>query len=168
MSNSPNRLAILKTAAQFQDILKYHGIMPSKHAIAFPDADLDALVNQGLLEWAEFTYGCGKELKGLRLTPKGRHLLEVPGNPPDDAGIGELAYEHLLILQDVYHFSRMPRYRRMMPAKKAQIYVSSDFEDLLHRGYLLKMKIKVEGERSFKGYVISPKGERALKKAGLL
>lgn len=167
MPPTPSQYAILKTAAQFRDILKYHGVMPRKHALAFPESDLSALVDRGLLEWAEFTYGCGKELLGLRITPEGMHLLDESAAPAEEAEPNELAYEHMLILQDVFHFSRMPRYRRMMPAKKAQAYVSSDFEDLLNRGYVLKMKLKVAGERTLKGFVISLKGERALKKSGM-
>lgn len=165
MPPTASQHAILKAAAQFRAILKYHGVMPRKHALAFPESDLSALVDWGLLEWAEFTYGCGKELRGVRITPKGMHLLEESDAPAEEAEVSELAYEHMLILQDIFHFSRMPRYRRMMPAKKAQTYVSSDIEDLLNRGYVLKMKLKVEGERTLKGFVISAKGERALKKA---
>ncbi|WP_027189799.1 hypothetical protein [Fundidesulfovibrio putealis] len=167
MPPTASQHAILKAAAQFRDILKYHGVMPRKHALAFPESDLSALVDRGLLEWAEFTYGCGKELRGVRITPEGTHLLDESAAPSEEAEASELAYEHMLILQDIFHFSRMPRYRRMMPAKKAQAYVSSDLEDLLNRGYVLKMKLKVEGERTLKGFVISPKGERALKKAGM-
>lgn len=167
MPPTASQYAILKAATQFRDILKYHGVMPRKHALAFPESDLSALVERGLLEWAEFTYGCGKELKGLRITPEGLRLVDESADPPAQDENCELVHEHLLILQDVFHFSRMPRYRRMMPAKKAQAYVSSDFEDLLNRGYVLKMKLKVEGERTLKGFVISPKGERALKKAGM-
>lgn len=167
MPPTASQQTILKTAAQFRDILKYHGVMPRKHALAFPETDLSELVDQGLLEWAEFTYGCGKELRGVRITPEGMRLLDESAAPAEEADASELAYEHMLILQDVFHFSRMPRYRRMMPAKKAHAYVSSDFEDLLNRGYVLKMKLKVEGERTLKGFVISPKGERVLKKAGM-
>lgn len=167
MPLTASQQAILKAAAQFRDILKYHGVMPLKHALAFPEADLSVLVDLGLLEWAEFTYGCGKELKGLRVTPEGLRLLDESAGPHHEDPACELAYEHMLILQDVFHFGHMPRYRRMMPAKKAHAYVSSDFEDLLNRGYVLKMKLKVEGERTLKGYVISAKGERALKQAGM-
>jgi hypothetical protein len=168
MATSPSQTAILKTAAQFQDILKYHGVMPNKHAIAYSESDLSSLVDQGLLERAEFTYGCGKELKGVRLTPEGQHFLETSCEALEEAECGELAYEHLLILKDLFHFSHMPRYRRMMPTKKAQYYVASDFEDLLNRGYVLKMKLKVTGARTLKGFVISAKGERALKKADMI
>ena len=159
---------ILKAAAQFLKLAKYHGAMPSKHIIAYRDEDVTALVGRGLLEWAQFTYGCGKELKGLRLTPRGQLYLDGVRDPePVGKCRGELAYEHLLILQDVYHFSRMPRYRRMMPEKKAGGYAASDFEDLLSRGYILKLKLKVQGGRTIKGYVISDKGERALGRAGM-
>jgi hypothetical protein len=46
--------------------------------------------------------------------------------------------------------------------------VASDFEDLLNRGYILKLRLKVQRERTFKGYVTSDKGEQALKQAGML
>ena len=165
---SQNQLAILKAICQFQDIVKYHGVMPSKHAIAYRDDDVAALVDQGVVEWAQFTYGCGKDVKGLRLTSLGRRQLEQAAEPASEqAACGELAYEHLLILQDIYHFSHMPRYRRMMPEKKASHYIPCDFDDLLNRGYILKMKLKIEGERTLKGYVISDKGRRVLSQAGM-
>ena len=168
MAPSQNQLVILKAICQFQDVARYHGVMPSKHAIAYPDDDVAALVDQGLVEWAHFTYGCGKEIKGLRLTSLGQRLLEKGVEPsPDQAKCEELAYEYLLILQDVYHFSHMPRYRRMLPEKKASYYIPSDLEDLLNRGYILKMKLKTQGERTLKGYVISDKGRRVLSQAGM-
>lgn len=161
-------MSILNDVAQFAGVARYHGTMPSRHASAYRDEDIARLVDAGLMEWARFTYGCGKEINGLRLTTAGRRLLaenSVTGEASDPGN--ELTYEHLLILQDVHHFSRMPRYRRMMPEKKARYYPSCDFEDLLSRGYILKMKLKVQGERTLKGYVISAKGERALDRAKL-
>ncbi|MBI4805340.1 MAG: hypothetical protein HY795_08905 [Desulfovibrio sp.] len=159
-------MAILSAVGQFSEVAKYHGTMPRKLALAYSDEDVSHLVGEALLEWAKFTYGCGKEVKGLRLTPEGQRQLEKAcRNEASRPVCSELAYEHLLILQDIFHFSRMPRYRRMMPAKKAAQYISSDFDDLLNRGYILKMKLKIEGERTLKGYVISGKGEQALKKA---
>ncbi|WP_243359972.1 hypothetical protein [Fundidesulfovibrio terrae] len=161
MPPSESQLAILNAVAQFSVLARYHGVMPSKHAVAYRDEDVAGLVDQGLLEWAHFTYGCGKELKGLRITPAGERAAAGRGDSPSGEG-SELAYEHLLILKDVFHFSRMPRYRRMMPEKKAKRYVACDFEDLINRGYILKIKLKIQGEHTLKGYVISAKGEREL------
>jgi hypothetical protein len=166
MALSDLQIAILNAVGQFSGVARYHGAMPRKLAVAYSDDDISHLVAEGLLEWAKFTYGCGKEVKGLRLTPDGqRHIEKASRGGAGHAVCSELAYEHLLILQDIFHFSRMPRYRRMMPAKKAGQYATSDFDDLLNRGYVLKMKLKIEGERTLKGYVISGKGEQALKKA---
>lgn len=169
MPLTQRQVAILNSVAQFANVARYHGVMPSRHLIAYEDAEVQDLVDGGLVEWATFTYGCGKNMEGLRITPEGerRAARDTVQEPVlDDAG-RELAMEHLLILQDVYHFSRMPRYRRMMPDKKAKHYMECDFEDLVNRGFILKMKIKAGGERATKGYVISGKGERALMQAGL-
>lgn len=169
MTPSQGQTGILQAVGSFQGVSRYHGVMPSRHALAYSDKDIEELVGQGLMEWAKFTYGCGKELKGLRLTPEGERFLEQAGHGEDgQPGSEELAYEHLLILQDLFHFSRMPRYRRMMPEKKARFYQPADFEDLVNRGYILRMKIRAQGEGTQKGYVISGKGERALRQAGLL
>jgi len=169
MPLTQRQVAILNSVAQFANVARYHGVMPRKHLIAYDDAEVRDLVDGGLVEWATFTYGCGKHMEGLRVTPEGerraaRDMVQEP--VLDDLG-RELAVEHLLILQDLRHFSRMPRYRRMMPDKKAKYYAECDFEDLVNRGYILKMKIKAGGERTLKGYVISGKGERALAGAGL-
>jgi hypothetical protein len=166
MALTDQQMTILKAVREFSGVAKYHGTMPRKLALAYSEDDISHLVSEGLVEWAKFTYGCGKEVKGLRLTPDGQRQLEKASRDEASRSVcSELAYEHLLILQDIFHFSRMPRYRRMMPAKKAGQYVSSDLEDLLNRGYVLKMKLKIQGERTLKGYVISGKGEQALKKA---
>lgn len=160
---------ILKAAAQFLAVARYHGAMPGKHAAAYRDCDVETLAWQGLLERVTFTYGCGQQMQGLRITPEGERLLDQLKAPPDpELATPELAFEHLIILQDVFHFSRMPRYHRMMPEKKARAYAPSDFEDLVNRGYILKMKLKTQGERSHKGYVISGKGERALALAKMI
>jgi len=165
MPPSDRQKAILNAVAQFSSMARYQGVMPRKHAVVYKDADVDGLVDEGLLEWVQFTYGCGKELKGLRMTPAGERAADRYVEPEPGNG-SELAYEHLLILQDVFHFSHMPLFRRMMPEKKAKSYVPSDFEDLLNRGYILKIKLKIKGERTLKGFVISSKGERALAGAG--
>jgi hypothetical protein len=167
MLPSDRQSAILNAVAQFAGMARYHGIMPRKHAIAYRDEDVAGLVDQGFLEWAQFTYGCGKELSGLRITPAGLRVAAGREEAPPGEG-SELALEHLVILQDVFHFSRMPRYRRMMPEKKAKRYVVSDFEDLLSRGYILKIKLKIQGENTLKGYVISGKGERELAGARMI
>jgi len=166
MALSDLQMTILNAVGQFSGVAKYHGTMPRKLALAYSDEYISHLVSEGLLELAKFTYDCGKEVKGLRLTPDGQRQLErASRNGASRSVCSELAYEHLLILQDVFHFSCMPRYRPMMPAKKAVKYVSSDFDDLLNRGYVLKMKLKIQGERTLKGYVISGKGEQVLRKA---
>jgi len=159
---------ILKAVGQFGEIAKYHGVMPKKHAVAFDEEQVEELIRGGFLEWVNFTYGCGKEVEGLRLTPKGREALsDNAANGLQSSQPPELAEEHLLILQDIFHFSRMPRYHRMMPEKKARHYVPVDIEDLVNRGYILKIKVKSQGQKSLSGYVISSKGERVLRSSGL-
>ncbi|GFK94102.1 hypothetical protein NNJEOMEG_01941 [Fundidesulfovibrio magnetotacticus] len=169
MSLSQDQASLLRAVAQFADVARYHGVMPRKLLLSHDEEGAGVLVEQGFAEWATFTYGCGKKMKGLRITPEGERAAGRQADSPavlDDAG-RELALEHLLILQDLRHFCRMPRYRRMMPVKKARHYVECDFEDLVNRGYILKMKLKAAGERSLKGYVISGKGLRALQDAGI-
>lgn len=160
---------ILRSVGQFAGVARYHGVMPYRHALAYKDQDIEELIAQGLMEWAKFTFGCGKEFKGLRLTPEGQRFLEEPQQRVRDEPENEvLAYEHLLILLDLYHFSHMPRYRRMMPEKKARFYQPTDFEDLVNRGYILRMKVRARGEGTLKGFVISGKGEEALRKAAMV
>ena len=168
MPLSDLQMKILNAVGQFLEVSKYHGAMPRKLVLAYRDKDIKELVAEGLLEWVKFTYGCGKEVKGLRLTSDGQLQMERASRIGNDrAACSELAYEYLRILQDIFHFSHMPRYRRMMPQKKAEGYISCDFDDLFSRGYILKMKLKIQGERTLKGYVISSKGEQALKRAKL-
>lgn len=163
------QLGILKAVAQFQGIDKYHGVLPRKQTFVYSDRDINELVGQGLLEWAAFSYVCGRDLTGLRLTDKGNGITELTGvQPVAGQEASDLAYEHLLILKDIYHFSQMPRYHHIMPSKMADIYHPEDIDDLLTRGYILSARVQVSGEKKVKGYIISPKGKRSLKKTGLI
>jgi len=101
----------------------------------------------------------------VRLTPQGRLEIEPEHQPQGEDDFAELTIEHLLLLQDVLHFSRMPRYRFMLPAKKAKSYNQEDLSDLFVRGYLLKLKV-ADDKGSAKGFVISAKGQKALDQAG--
>ncbi|GAB6036897.1 hypothetical protein JCM15519_14560 [Fundidesulfovibrio butyratiphilus] len=166
MHLSPQERALLASVSRFETIGRYQGLMPGKHLVTFGQDLTARLERLGLIEEVELTYNCGKTLKAVRLTPQGRLEIEDEQHPQGADDPAELTLEHLVLLQDVLHFSHMPRYRFMLPAKKAKIYNQEDLNDLFVRGYLLKLKVSTDDRGAAKGYVISAKGEKVLSEAG--
>ncbi|HWQ08512.1 MAG TPA: hypothetical protein VN436_05380, partial [Holophaga sp.] len=116
MHPSPTQLDILRAAAAFATIERYQGTLPRRQAMVYAREDLDALEEAGLLERVKLSYPCGKSLDGWRLTQDGRFAL--PGaDPGQDA---PLEPEHLRILSDVYHASRLSQNQGMMPKAMAK------------------------------------------------
>ena len=68
--------------------------------------------------------------------------------------------EHLRILSDVYHYSRLSQNRGLMPKELAKDFDADDLRDLFLHGYLLRIRLK--GRVTAKGWVVSEKGLAAL------
>jgi len=160
MKPTPKQFDILRAVAAFATVERYQGTLPKRQALFFAKDDLGALEDAGLLEKVKLSYPCGKSLAGWRLTPAGRALL--PEVEPE--GGGELEAEHLRILGDVYHYSRISSFRGMMPKDLAKgAFDGDDLRDLFTHGYLLRIRVK--GQAKGKGWVVSNKGLAALRAA---
>ncbi|MGD9610755.1 MAG: hypothetical protein AB7U59_15225 [Desulfovibrionaceae bacterium] len=159
MRPSPRQQNILRAAAAFDTVRRYHGILPKHLAIVYPPEELSALEAAGLLERVKIGFACGRNEKGWRLTEAGRRLL--PETAPDETSA--LAPEHLRLLRDFYHYARISRHRGMMPKKLAKDYDADDLRDLFEHGYLLRIRVK--GKVTAKGWLVSRKGLRALGQA---
>lgn len=156
MKTSPRQQEILRAAGAFATVERYQGSLPKRQALVFPKDDLHFLEDAGLLERIKLSYPCGRTLAGWRLTPAGTYVL--PDTAPDAEP--ELAPEHLRILNDVYHYSRISGFHGMMPKELARQYDKDDVEDLFAHGFLLRIRIKDAG----KGWVVSSKGVAALRR----
>ncbi|MHC1712457.1 MAG: hypothetical protein AB9872_09930 [Solidesulfovibrio sp.] len=159
MQPTPTQLDILRATAAFATVARYQGTMPKRQALLYATADLTALENAGLLERIKLSYPCGKALTGWRLTAAGHLALQYQ----EILINGEIESEHLRILSDVYHFSRISRYRGMMPKELAKEYDDDDLRDLFMHGYLLRIRLKGDGK--VKGWLVSNKGLAALRQA---
>lgn len=160
MKPTPKQFDILRAAAAFATVERYQGTLPKRQALFFAKDDLHALEDAGLLEKVKLSYPCGKSVAGWRLTPAGRALMPQPG--PET--VGELEAEHLRILGDIYHYSRISSFRGMMPKDLAkEAFDGDDLRDLFTHGYLLRIRIK--GVVKVKGWVVSDKGLSALRAA---
>lgn len=160
MNPTPRQFDILRAAAAFSTVERYQGTLPKRQALFFAKDDLAALEDAGFLERVKLSYPCGKSVAGWRLTTAGKALL--PEFEEHDHG--ELAPEHLRILGDVYHYSRLSSFRGMMPKDLAkQCFDADDVRDLFTHGYLLRIRIKGDGKT--KGWVLSDKGLAALRAA---
>lgn len=158
MNPSPTQLEILRSAAAFATVSRYQGALPKRQALLYDKEELCALEREGLLERIELSYPCGRSMAGWRLTTAGRDCLPEG----DTAGEGELFPEHLRILNDVYHYSRLTGFHGMMPKDLARQFDKDDLEDLFNHGYLLRIAVKSDGKA--KGWVVSAKGVRALRR----
>lgn len=157
MKPTPKQLEILRAARAFAVVDRYQGTLPKRQALLFSKDDLRALEESACLERVKLSYPCGRSMAGWRLTAVGRQCLPEP----DLAGEPELLPEHLRILNDVYHFSRLSGFHGMMPKELARQFDKDDLEDLFSHGYLLRIRIKNAGKG--KGWVVSNKGLTALR-----
>ncbi|WP_428562691.1 MAG: hypothetical protein ACP59X_22050 [Solidesulfovibrio sp. DCME] len=157
MKPSPRQLEILRAAAAFATVERYQGSLPKRQALLFSKDDLHRLEEAGLLERIKLSYPCGRTMAGWRLTPTGKQALP----PADSVADHELFPEHMRILNDIYHYSRITGFHGMMPRELAKQYDKDDMEDLFGHGYLLRIRIKDAG----KGWVVSNKGLAALRRA---
>lgn len=160
MKISPRQQDILKAAAAFATVERYQGTLPRRQALLYAKDDLRVLDDAGLLECVKLSYPCGRSMAGWRLTEAGRSALPEP----EAADEPELLPEHLRILNDVYHYSRLSAFRGMMPQDLARRqFDKDDLEDLFSHGYLLRIRIKTDGKA--KGWVVSNKGLHALRRS---
>lgn len=156
MQPTPKQCEILRATAAFATVDRYQGTLPKRQALLFAKTDMTALETSGFLELVKLSFPCGKAVDGWRLTEIGREWLIAQGW--DD---GELAPEHLRILNDVYHYSRISRFRGMMPKECGKDYDADDLRDLFTHGYLLRIQVK--GTDKTKGWLVSAKGLAALR-----
>jgi hypothetical protein len=152
MQPTPTQRDILRATAAFAAVARYQGTMPKRQALVYAKDDLAILEDAGFLEQVKLSYPCGKSVAGWRLTNAGRRLL--PGQ--EHIGEEELEPEHLRILSDVYHYSRISRFGGMMPKELGKDYDADDMRDLYWHGYLLRIRLK--GAKRAKGWVVSAKG----------
>ena len=157
MQTTAAHVDILRAAAAFSSIARYNGTMPRRQALHYDKTRLAELEDAGFLERVKLSFPCGKDVEGWRLTPPGQLILA------ESAGEDALEPEHLRILSDVYHYSRLSQNRGMMPKELEKAFDADDLRDLFEHGYLLRIKLK--GRVTAKGWVVSNKGLTALRQA---
>ena len=158
MQPTTAHIDILRAAAAFSAVERYNGTMPKRQALHYDKTQLAELEDAGFLERVKLSFPCGKDVEGWRITAQGRYALA--GQAAQEA----LEPEHLRILSDVYHYSRLSRNRGMMPKELAGEFDADDVGDLFMHGYLLRIHLK--GTVKAKGWVVSQKGLDALRRFG--
>lgn len=157
MQPTTAQISILRAAAAFSTVQRYNGTLPKRQALHYDKTQLAVLEDAGFLERVKLSFPCGAAIEGWRLTEPGRHLLA------DGAADPALEPEHLRLLSDVYHYSRLSQNRGMMPKELEKAFDADDLRDLFEHGYLLRIKLK--GRVTAKGWVVSDKGLTALRRA---
>ena len=157
MQPTTAQIDILRAAAAFASVRRYNGTMPKRQALHYDKTLLAGLEDAGFLDRVKLSFACGKDMEGWRLTDPGRRTL---AGAEDQA---PLLPEHLRILSDVYHYSRLSQNRGLMPKELAKDFDADDLRDLFLHGYLLRIRLK--GRVTAKGWVVSEKGLAALRLA---
>ena len=165
---------VLREIAGFATIKRYHGMLPGKHAVLYDDEVLASLLDRGLVEEGVIFSQCGASSKGYRLSAVAREHLEGLGLEFDHGDwekIGTLDYvsqdglgrEHLDLLADMQHFSRITLYDGITPKEVMAEYDKGVVSLLYDGGYIFYIKLKGAGVRHKKGYVLSEKGSYVLR-----
>ena len=135
MHTTAAHIDILRAAAAFSSIARYNGTMPRRQALHYDKTRLAELEDAGFLERVKLSFPCGKDVEGWRITAGGRFALAG-----EDAA-SSLEPEHLRILSDVYHYSKLSKNRGMMPKELAGEFDGDDVRDLFMHGYLLRINL---------------------------
>ncbi len=192
MQLDAEHLKALRDVAAFGRIKRYHGMLPAKLAMFLEESKLKDLLQAGYIERLHVSFSCGSETKLLKLTDKGEELvarLRAEGTledtsppvtagttPPNQSEAGEehrpalepLTREQLIILNDIYHFSKITRFGGIMPLDKLKEYAAADINTLYGRGFIIRVKAEVGAGAKRKGYILSDKGAEHLKSLNLL
>jgi len=165
---SERDLQILKNVRFFTKMHRYGGMLPAKYLLLYENDDLEQLIAHDYLERAVLSTPSNTAYPGLRLGSAGRKLINEEEMPVIRDGIQEIPVELVDIMEDIHHFSRIGRYRGLMPEKKAREYEACDLEDLLNHGYVYRVKIRWAAGKKSDGYVISTKGHHLLKRLRII
>ncbi|MBF0480781.1 MAG: hypothetical protein HQK81_06765 [Desulfovibrionaceae bacterium] len=168
MSLSERERQILKNVRFFSRMHRYGGMMPAKYLLLYENDDLGRLIAADYLERVVLSTPSNTDYPGLRLGRAGAKLINEEEAPVIRDGNQDIPVELVEIMEDIHHFSRIGRYRGLMPEKKARQYEASDLEDLLNNGYVYKVKTRSPGGKKNEGYVISTKTHHLLKKLRII
>jgi hypothetical protein len=100
---------------------------------------------------------------GIDFTDKGWEKVRND----DDVALDQLDREHLDILRDIFHLSRVTRFCGVAPLEMLQDYDPMLLRMLYDMGYVYHIKLKGKNVRHGNGYVLSDKARRLLREYGL-
>ena len=167
-------IQILKDINMFSRIKRYHGMLPVKDAAIYDEDVLQYLLDEGLVEEGVVFTTCGSNPKGYRIADEARARLrekgvdfvnndweKVKGN--DFITLDQLEKEHVELLVDIYHFSKISKYCGIAPRSVLADYDKNVLKYLYDAGYIFHIKVKGVDVKHAKGYVLSEKAIRILR-----
>lgn len=167
---------VLKDISRFSGIRRYHGMLPEKHALLYEAGVLDYLEECNLVEIGTVIAQCGAHMSGYRLTEGARRDLKLMGvelegeTEPQELSTededGCLTNGQIEILADVYHFSRVSRFGGITPKEMLDDYDKKDIKVLYELGYILYIKLKGKAVKHGKGYILTDRSLRLLRRLG--
>lgn len=172
-----HHVELLKHIHTYSKIKQYHGMLPRKEAAVYDDRLIDYLLEQGLVEEGVIITTCGSNPKGYRLAEGAKDELDALGI---DIGGEEwrqlketrsvtadgLEREHIDLLMDIYHFSKIKKFHGIAPRFVLDSYDTDVIKFLYDTGYIFYIKLKGSKVDHEKGYVLSDKAYRLLEQAG--
>ncbi|MEF2146123.1 MAG: hypothetical protein V3573_11815 [Desulfovibrionaceae bacterium] len=169
---------ILKHIQAYANVKRYHGMLPEREALAYDELVLDSLKENGLVEEGMIMTSCGSNPKGYRLSDGARAELEAFGidftdrgwekvRNDDNVSMDQLDKEHIEMLRDIYHLSRVSRNHGVAPGAVLDDYEKPLLRMLYDMGYVFHIKLKGKNVKHGDGYVLSDKATRLLRQIGL-
>lgn len=171
-------LQILKHIQAYANVKRYHGMLPEREALAYDDKVLDYLKECGVVEEGVIITSCGSNPKGFRLAEGARNELESLGigfmdkgwekvRNDDYVALDQLDKEHIELLRDIYHLSKVSRFCGVAPCEMLEDYEGTLLRMLYDMGYVFHIKLKGKNVRHGDGYVLSDKAMRLLRQSGM-
>jgi hypothetical protein len=171
-------IQILKHIHAYTNVKRYHGMLPEREALAYDDNVLEYLKECGVVEEGIIITSCGSNPKGFRLAEGARHELESLGIDFTDKGwekvrnddyvaLDQLDKEHIELLRDIYHLSKVSRFCGVAPCEMLEDYERTLLRMLYDMGYVFHIKLKGKNVRHGDGYVLSDKAMRLLRQSGM-
>lgn len=171
-------IQLLKHVQAYSNVKRYHGMLPEREALAYDSKMLDHLKECGLLEEGTILTSCGSNPRGYRLAKNARKELNSLGidfadrawekvRNDDEVTLDQLDKEHIDLLRDIYHLSKVTRFCGVAPKDMLRDYDNTVLYMLYDMGYVYHIKLKGKNVRHGDGYVLSDKAQRLLLQYGL-
>ena len=159
-SFSESEQSLLRVMEQFNRVEKYQGITPEEFLVSFRKKDIEALLDDEILEKAKLK-SFSHRVKGLRFTPKGRQIWQ-PFTGEEEPGV--IISQVGWLVRDVFLQTRLSYSEEAVPKSHLLKYHSkATLLEAYEMGLIAKVKIKQTHRDVVKGFMVTGAGYAFLK-----